>query len=328
MVPEDRTAHGEPAAGAFDARVRAATGDRLRALGIDTVQVNIGLRCNLACRHCHVESSPRRAETMDEPTMRDVLDAAGRVGARTLDLTGGEPEMHPRFRPFVDAALAGGLEVIVRTNLTILLEKGYEDLPNWFGERRVHLIASLPCYLPTNVDRQRGPRVHARSVEALRHLNQVGYGVDPSLRLDLVYNPLGPALPPPQAVLQDAYRDVLLREFGLRFDRLFTITNMPIGRFADDLERQGKRLAYESMLEGAFNPSTLGRLMCRSQINVGWDGTLYDCDFNNALGLGAHGRAAHVRDLDASFTQRLVRTGGHCFGCTAGAGSSCTGALA
>jgi radical SAM/Cys-rich protein len=327
MLPAGPSSHAEPAVHAFDARVRAATGDGLRALRIDTVQVNVGLRCNLACRHCHVESSPMRTEMMDEPTMRAVLDTSERVGARTLDLTGGAPEMHPQFRPFVDAALDRGLEVIVRTNLTIMLESGYQDLPGWLANRRVHLIASLPCYLPTNVDNQRGPTVHSRSVEVLRRLNHAGYGIDPSLRLDLVYNPLGPALPPSQTALEEAYRDALLREFGLRFGRLFTITNMPIGRFASDLERQGARQGYETMLEEAFNPSTLEHLMCRSQVNVGWDGALYDCDFNNALGLGANGRAAHVRDLDIDFARRFVRTGTHCFGCTAGGGSSCTGAL-
>lgn len=327
MGQSNRTPHADRAAGAFDARVRAATGHGLRASSVDTVQVNIGLRCNLACRHCHVESSPHRTEMMDEPTMGSVLDAAVRIGARTLDLTGGEPEMHPRFRPFVDAALARGLDVIVRTNLTIMLEPGYEDLPRWLGDRHVRLIASLPCYLSTNVDRQRGPRVHARSVEVLRRLNRVGYGIDPSLPLDLVYNPLGATLPPPQAALEEAYRDALLREFGLRFGRLFTITNMPIGRFASDLEKQGAGRSYEASLEEAFNPGTLDRLMCRSQVNIGWDGRLYDCDFNNALGLGAQEGAAHVRDLDDDFAGRRVRTGVHCFGCTAGAGSSCTGAL-
>lgn len=323
MSPAPSPAGPDP----FAARVRAALGADLRAAGVDTVQVNVGLRCNLACRHCHVESSPRRTEAMDEPTFRAVLDAADRLRARTLDLTGGEPELHPCFRSFVDAARARGLAVIVRTNLVVLLDPGREDLPEWLAERRVRLIASLPCYLPENVNRQRGSGVHARSLEALRRLNAVGYGVRPDLPLDLVYNPLGPALPPPEAELEAAYRTVLEREAGVRFHRLRALANMPIGRFARDLARQGALADYEARLRTAFNPATLEHLMCRRQVSVRWDGTLYDCDFNLALGLGAGAGRMRVEDLGADFARRRVRTGPHCFGCTAGAGSSCGGAL-
>lgn len=301
----------------------------LRARAIDTVQVNIGLACDLACRHCHVESSPKRTERMDWPTMLLVLDAARRADARTIDITGGAPELHPHLREFIATARDDGRDVIVRTNLTILLERGYGDFPAFYAANRVHLIASLPCYLETNVDRQRGLRVYEKSVEAMRRLNAVGYGIDPALPLDLVYNPGGPALPPDQSALEADYRRELDARFGLRFRRLITITNMPIGRFLHDLCRDGKAEAYEALLRGSFNPATVDRLMCRSQIHVGWDGTLHDCDFNYALGMGLEGRTRHIRDFNPEeMSRRSIATGPHCYGCTAGHGSSCGGALA
>jgi radical SAM/Cys-rich protein len=313
----------------FAREVERSTGDPLRAVGIQSVQVNIGLKCNLACRHCHVESSPKRTEEMDWATMELVLGAARQVGARTLDITGGAPEMHPHFRRFVAAATESGLAVIVRTNLTIMLEDDYRDLPEFFRRHRVQLVASLPCYLEENVDRQRGPRVYNNSVEVLRALNPVGYGVDPELCLDLVYNPVGPALPPPQADLEAAYRKELASRFGIRFTKLVAMTNMPIGRFLADLQRQGKGQDYERLLRESFNPETVPGLMCRHHVHVGHDGRLYDCDFNYALGLGVADEAGpHIRDFDPeSLPGRCIRTGPHCYGCTAGAGSSCAGAL-
>ncbi|MBI4603476.1 MAG: arsenosugar biosynthesis radical SAM protein ArsS [Planctomycetes bacterium] len=314
----------------FDRRVAEADGGPLHGLSIDTVQANIGLRCNLACRHCHVESSPGRAEEMDWPTMRLVLAAAREAGARTLDLTGGAPEMHPRFRAFIAAAAAQGLEVMVRTNLTILLEPGYEDLPELFRELKVHLVASLPCYLEKNVDGQRGKGVFDDSIATIVILNGLGYGVQPDLPLDLVYNPLGPHLPPPQEALEAAYRRELAARYGIRFTRLVAIANMPVGRFLLDLARQGKAEQYMEVLRNAFNPATIDGLMCRRQVNVGWDGTLYDCDFNYALGLPTSTRVrGHVRDFrPGELAARRIATGSHCFGCTAGQGSSCGGALA
>ncbi len=313
---------------AFERRVRQSTGAALRAEAISTVQVSIGLRCNLACHHCHVESSPRRTEEMGWPTMELVLEAARRAGAHTLDITGGAPEMNPYFRRFVDNACAQGLTVIVRTNLTIMLHSGYEGLPAFLADRRVHLIASLPCYLEVNVDKQRGTHVYRDSIEVIRRLNRVGYGLQPHLPLDLVYNPDGPALPPPQADLEEAYHRELRRRFGIEFTDLYAITNMPIGRFLHDLRRDGQAEAYEQLLRQAFNPRTIDELMCRHQLHVGWDGTLYDCDFNFALGLPAQGARRHIRDFDpADFTRRRITTGEHCFGCTAGCGSSCGGAL-
>lgn len=311
----------------FHQCVENAMGERLRASSIDTVQVNIGLKCNLACRHCHVESSPKREESMSWETMGAVLRAARRAGARTLDITGGAPEMHPRFREFVTAALAQRLTVIVRTNLTILLQPGHETLVAFYAAHPVHLVASLPCYLPNNVDRQRGRHVYRDSIEAILRLNEAGYGRDPGKPLDLVYNPAGASLPPDQGALESAYRRALHSEFGIAFNRLLTITNMPIGRFLDDLAREGKADSYQQLLLDAFNPTTVDGLMCRHQMHVGWDGTLYDCDFNFALGLSASGRG-NVKDVDLdAFTRRRVVTGEHCFACTAGCGSSCGGKL-
>ncbi len=338
----------------FDRAAYVATGSPLYAAGIRTFQVNVGLRCNLACHHCHVESGPKRTEEMSWETMVMVLEAARLAGARTIDITGGAPEMNPNFRRLVVAARARGHETIVRTNLTIALEPGYEDLPEFFRDQRVHLIASLPCYLEVNVDKQRGRHVYVESIEVLKRLNAVGFGIEEDLQLDLVYNPGGPSLPPSQAVLEADYRRELGRQFGLRFTRLYTITNMPIGRFQHDLERAGKGAAYQQKLREAFNPETIEPLMCRHQVHVSHDGTLSDCDFNYALRLGVNadrpvrgedpndppsqaGRrarvASHIRDLLSEaalsrFARRSIATGDHCFACTAGCGSSCGGALA
>ncbi len=313
----------------FDRRVAESIGSPLCAGSIDTIQVNIGLTCDLACRHCHVESSPKRTEQMNWKTMLLVLVAAERAGARTLDITGGAPEMNPHFRRLVKIARRQGLEVIVRTNLTILLREAYEDLPAFYRKHDVHLIASLPCYLPDNVDAQRGADVYERSVEVLKRLNAVGYGVEPGLRLDLVYNPRGPSLPPEQSALLRRYRRELARRFGIKFTRLITITNMQIGRFLHDLKRDGLDRRYEQLLRESFNPHTIGGLMCRSQVHVGWDGTLHDCDFNYALGLPTRKELPrHIRDFNtAELVNRRIATGQHCFGCTAGHGSSCGGAI-
>lgn len=325
---DDLSASTYAAAREFDRAVESAVGSSLIGDTVGTIQVNIGLRCNLACRHCHVASSPARTEEMAWETMVYVLRAARMAAARTLDVTGGAPEMHPCFREFVRAARAQALEVTVRTNLTILMKAGHEDLPEFFAANGVQLVASLPCYLEVNVDRQRGRHVYAESIEAIRRLNHLGYGAGTGLSLDLVFNPGGASLPPAQAPLEQLYKRELARAFGLRFDRLYTITNMPIGRFQDDLRRRGEADAYLTRLRDAFNPATVAGLMCRHQLHVGWDGSLYDCDFNFALGLPIASAAGHVRDFDpAVHARRRVRTGAHCFGCTAGAGSSCKGAI-
>jgi len=307
-----------------------AVGESLSGLSIDVMQLNIGLTCNLACHHCHVESSPGRDEQMDWPTMQLCLDAARRAGVQTLDLTGGAPEMNPHFRRLVDAAREMDLHVMVRTNLTIMLEPGYTDLPEFFRDRRAHLVASLPCYLEENVDKQRGKHVYTESIEAIRRLNAAGHGREDELPLDLVYNPVGPSLPPGQSELESAYRRQLRDRWGIEFTRLITITNMPIGRFLHDLRRDGRAAAYMQQLREAYNPGTVDGLMCRHQVHVGWDGTLYDCDFNFALALPAEpGGPPHIRHFDPrTFLHRRIATGAHCFGCTAGAGSSCGGTLA
>jgi len=316
-------------AGEFDCRITAATGAELTACAIDTIQVNIGLTCDLACRHCHVESSPKRTEQMDWPTMLLVLRAANSAGASTIDITGGAPEMNPHFRDFVTAVRRDELAAIVRTNLTIMLCDEHEDLPFFYAATGAHLIASLPCYLPENVDKQRGGHVYERSVEVIQRLNAVGYGVDESLPLDLVYNPLGPSLPPDQADLERDYRRELDERFGIRFTRLITITNMPIGRYLRDLHHQGVAEDYRRLLVDSFNGQTVEDLMCRRQVHVSWDGTLHDCDFNYALGVTTSATGPrHVRDFDAAtLAKRRIATGDHCFGCCAGHGSSCGGSL-
>lgn len=313
----------------FSTRVRRETGGVLRGESVDTVQVNIGLRCNLACRHCHVKSSPKRTEEMDWPTMKLVLDAVRASGAKTLDITGGAPEMNPLFQRFVIGAREMGAHVMVRTNLTIMLEPGYTDLPQFYRDHCVHLVASLPCYLKENVDRQRGLHVFEESVEVIQKLNAVGYGTENDLPLDLVYNPIGPSLPPAQDELEADYRRILLERFGIGFTRLIAITNLPIGRFLHDLRRQGRDEEYFTLLRDSFNAATLSGLMCRHQVHVGHDGTLYDCDFNYALNLPSHPSARrHIRDFDPQlWRRRRIVTGDHCFGCTAGCGSSCGGEL-
>lgn len=317
------------ATASFAARVRAATNAPLGGLTVDTFQVNIGLRCNLACHHCHVESSPARREEMSEETMDLVLAAARRAGARTLDVTGGAPELHPHFRAFVTAAVAQGLHVIVRSNLTVLLLPDHEDLPELFAQLGVHVVASLPCYLEENVEKQRGRHVYNESITALQRLNALGYGTDERLELDLIYNPGGASLPPAQDALEEAYRRELEQRFGIRFHRLYAIANMPIGRFRRDLEKAGRFVTYDALLRASFNAATLESLMCRHQAHVGWDGTLYDCDFNFALGLPARAPMGHIRDFEpTAFLERGIGTGPHCFGCTAGSGSSCKGSLA
>ena len=318
------------AGSSFHRTIVEATGAPLGPASIDTVQVNIGLACNLACQHCHVESGPKRTEAMSRETMAMVLDAVRSSGARVVDITGGAPEMHPEFRWFVEAALATGAKVMVRTNLTILLERGYTVLPSWLAGRSVHLVASLPCYTQQNVDAQRGRGTFAGSIAALQALNAVGYGRQPHLQLDLVYNPGGTGLPESQAALEADYRRRLAADWDISFTRLITITNMPIGRFARELAREGRLSSYVETLADAFNVATVDALMCRHHLHVAWDGRLYDCDFNYAIGLGVDpASGGHICDFTPErFLARRIATGAHCFGCTAGAGSSCGGALA
>ncbi len=312
---------------ALSRRFLSACGGELTAGQIETIQVNIGLECNQACLHCHLEASPARTECMDPRVMGAVIDAAERVGCRLVDITGGAPELHTDFRWLITSLHEKGISVKVRTNLTALLEDGLQDIPELYRAFGVHLVASLPCYLEENVRAQRGGGTYEKSIQVIEHLNSLGYGIEPELPLDLVYNPGGPSLPPEQGGLEEDYRRELFERFGIRFTRLLTITNMPIGRFFDRLTADGKDEEYMTLLSESFNPATVDQVMCRSLISVNWDGRVYDCDFNLALDLPAIG-LGHVRDLERdSVVGRTIVTGDHCFGCTAGAGSSCGGSL-
>jgi len=302
----------------------------LTSLGIDIIQVNVGLRCNQNCRHCHLECSPARTESMDWDTMSAVKAAASRAGASMVDITGGAPELNPHLRRFIAGLREVGLNVQVRTNLTVLLERGQEGTIAFLRDHHVRLVASMPCYQEENVDAQRGPHAYHRSVEAIRRLNAAGYGTERGLQLNLVYNPAGPYLPPDQAELEQDYRRELRDRFGIAFSHLLTITNMPLGRFGAELKAAGRDGDYMQLLKESFNPATLEGLMCRHQISVGWDGTLHDCDFNLALGLPVdHGAPTHITRFNpGALRGRRIVTGEHCLGCTAGSGSSCGGALA
>jgi radical SAM/Cys-rich protein len=304
----------------------------LRRIAPDTLQINVGKLCNQACHHCHVDAGPKRTEVMSRATAeRAVRFMRASAGLRTIDITGGAPELNPNFGYLVDSACYEARAVIVRCNLTVIFAPGMEWLPRFYRERGVHLICSLPCYTAENVEKQRGRGVFEKSIEALKILNGLGYG--DSLPLDLVYNPVGPSLPPPQPELEREYRERLGADFGVKFNRLLTITNMPISRFAEQLDRWGKFSQYMSLLVAHFNPATVEGLMCRNIVSLGYDGRLYDCDFNQmlAIPIGAGGGAdLSIWEIDSADRLRDARiaTGAHCFGCTAGAGSSCGGALA
>lgn len=299
---------------------------------IHTLQVNLGKRCNQACHHCHVEAGPNRREAMEPATARRVLELLERSpDVSTLDMTGGAPELAAVFRPLVQGAAALGRQLIDRCNLTVLLEPGQEDTAQLLAAHAVKVVASLPCYRPENVERQRGRGVFQKSIDALWALNELGYAAPGSpLELDLVYNPLGPSLPPPQQELEQRYREELGRQFGIRFNRLLCLTNMPIKRFADALAREGRTAEYQGLLVNHFNPATLPGLMCRSLVSVGYQGELYDCDFNQMLELPLAGRRRTIFEIESigELAGLEIATGSHCFGCTAGSGSSCGGALA
>jgi radical SAM/Cys-rich protein len=313
----------------FEKRVADTKGDGLHSLRIEILQVNLGLKCNQQCVHCHLEASPDRAEIMDWATMQLILEAARSARAQLVDLTGGAPELNPHFCRFVKALRKEKHQVQVRTNLTVLLEPGMEKVPELFQEHKIRLVASMPCYLEENVCAQRGEGVYEKSIEAIKRLNALGYGSNPDLPLNLVYNPGGPFLPPLQSALEEDYRHELGSRFGITFTRLLTITNMPLGRYRMQLHRQKQERNYIELLQKSFNPQTVEGLMCRHQLSVGWEGTLYDCDFNLALRLPVnHGVPDHITSFDLTdLTKRRIVTGDHCFGCTAGSGSSCCGAL-
>ncbi len=296
-----------------------------------TLQLNLGYLCNIACVHCHVNAGPSRKELMDRDTMQLSLEFAQRHAIRTLDLTGGSPEMNPHFRWLVESARGAGIHVMDRFNPTVVEESGYEWVPDFLARQRVEVIASLPCYTETNVDTQRGDGVFASSVRVLRQMNALGFGVAGSgLLLNLVYNPGGAFLPGPQQALEADYRRRLGDEHGIVFNQLFTLANMPIQRFGSWLQSKGQFDGYMQLLRDNHRDANLEHVMCRDLLSVDWQGYAYDCDFNQMLGLslgGASGRT-HLRDLpDVELAGRAIRVAGHCFGCTAGQGSSCGGAL-
>lgn len=313
----------------FDEYLEQKGVERLERRPATTLQVNVGLYCNQACSHCHVESSPLRvAEQMDAKGVArlvELLDASPSV--RTLDLTGGAPELNPHFRDLVRAGRERGLEVIDRCNLTVLYEEGQDDLADFLAENRARVVASMPCYSEANVDAQRGRGVFEKSIQALRDLNALGYGSE--LPLDLMYNPGGGFLPPAAAKLEDAYRAELRDNFGVVFSSLLTLTNMPIKRFADYLVQKGELESYMQLLLDNFNSAAVPGVMCKETVSVNWEGKLYDCDFNQQLALGMAG-APTIWDISSldDVTGRKIGTDNHCFGCTAGAGSSCGGATA
>jgi len=297
---------------------------------LQTLQVNLGYRCNQSCVHCHVNAGPTRREMMDEATVELVVQVLRECKIRVLDITGGAPELHPAFLMLVDAATQLGVKVIDRCNLTILFEPGQEGLANFLASRGVDVIASLPCYSSANVDQQRGEGVFDKSIAALRRLNALGYAQPGSqLTLDLVYNPLGPSLPPPQDALESSYKRELFAHFGVQFDRLYTLANMPIQRFGSTLVSRGQFSDYVRLLKENFAAANLDHVMCRDLISVDWRGALYDCDFNQQLGLRrAEQHGAHLRDLlRRNIEGDPIIVADHCYGCTAGQGSSCGGAL-
>jgi radical SAM/Cys-rich protein len=309
----------------FGDRIADAQSASLTSDGIDILQVNLGYRCNMACRHCHVEAGPDREEMMDETTVGSVLDVLGENRIGTLDITGGAPEMNPHFIRLVEKAKQAGAHVVVRTNLTILLEDDRKHLPEFLGDQSVEIIASLPHYTEDEVDRMRGRGTFEKSVRVLRILNRLGYGTGREDRaLNLVYNPAGAFLAPSQQALEEDYRRGLGRQSGITFDGLYTFNNTPVGRFRDFLLRSGSMKEYVGSLVSSFNPEAIPGLMCRHLISVGWDGRLYDCDFNQMLGLPLNADCpGNIREFDLSrIARRTITVGDHCYACTAGRGST------
>ena len=301
----------------------------LRRANLSELQVNVGRLCNQACNHCHVDAGPNRKEIMTWETMERILRWAGSAAIARVDITGGAPELNPNFRRFVDAFIAMEAEVISRCNLTVLFEPGQEDLASWYAERQITLVCSLPCYSQKNVDAQRGRGVFDKSIKALQQLNKHGYGIDEGLTLNLVYNPGGASLPPPQPKLEAEYKQHLFDDFGIQFDRLLTITNLPINRFSHYLDRTGQRQTYQKLLTDNFNADTVPGLMCRHLLSVDWRACVYDCDFNQMLDLPLGTRRhRYLWDIEVNrLADSTISVGPHCFGCTAGSGSSCGGSL-
>lgn len=315
----------------FESKLSDSGFEEFRSTGVEILQLNLGYKCDLTCEHCHVDAGPDRKEVMEPETVQQCIEALDRSNVNTVDLTGGAPEMNPGFVELVEAASNRGMETIVRSNLTILVaNKKYRAYPQFFRDHGATVVASLPCYTADNTDKQRGSGVFDRSIEALQKLNELGYGKAGSgLQLDLVYNPGGPSLPPDQEELQKDYKKHLAEEHGIVFNNLYTITNLPISRFLEFLVSAGRFEEYMSTLVNAFNPSAAQGVMCRNTLSVDHRGYLFDCDFNQMLDIPVHSSVPqHISQYaDADLSERLIRTGLHCYGCTAGAGSSCQGSI-
>ena len=315
----------------FDEKFELVGEGRLKAAEIEIFQVNLGKMCNQVCKHCHVDAGPDRKEIMTKETMQDCLDILNAPDIPTVDLTGGAPEMNPNFKWFVDEVKKLDRHVIVRSNLTILESNGFEDYAEFMANHKVEIVSSLPYYKKSFTDKQRGDGVFDKSIAAMKKLTALGYGKeDPELKFHLVYNPVGAYLPPSQSELEQDYKRELKNNFDIDFNNLYTITNMPISRFIDYLIQSGNYESYMQKLVDSFNPVAASNVMCRFTISVGWDGQLYDCDFNQMLELNMdHGAPPHIKDFDIEkIRNRRIVTGQHCYGCTAGAGSSCGGATA
>ena len=314
----------------FESKIQDMGMKNLKPVGIDIFQVNVGKMCNQVCKHCHVDAGPDRKEIMTRDTMQQILDAMDSMPVKTVDLTGGAPEMNPDFRWFVEELSKKGAEIIVRCNLTIILANPkYHDLPDFFKKHKVNVVSSLPSFTARRTDAQRGDGVFNKSIEALKMLNAVGYGKEGTgLQLDLVYNPSGAYLPDDQSILESEFKGRLKDGFDIDFNNLYSITNLPVSRFLDYLLNSGNYEDYMSELANAFNPIAAEGVMCRNMVSVGWDGYLYDCDFNQMLDLKLnHGAPNHIKDFDwQKVLNREIIINQHCFGCTAGAGSSCGGA--
>ncbi len=312
----------------FEAQMGQAGLYPLCATGITTFQINVGKLCNQTCRHCHVDAGPDRKEIMSRETAEQCVAALAKTDIPTIDITGGAPELNPHFRWLVERARELGRHVMNRCNLSVLLLPSQADLAEFLASHRVEIIASLPSYRADQTDSQRGDGIFEKSIEALRLLNRVGYGrPDSGLILNLVYNPVGAFLPPKQAAIEAQFKKHLRAQYGIEFNRLYTITNMPISRFLEFLIESGNYDQYMTRLANAFNPAAAAGVMCRSTLSVGWDGMLYDCDFNQMLDLPVdHGAPSHIRDFDPiQLHRRQIVTRNHCYGCTAGSGSSCSG---
>ncbi len=320
-------------AGNFAATLATHGWQRFSPAKLEIFQINVGKLCNMTCRHCHVDAGPDRVkENMDRQTIDACLQALDQTEAHTVDITGGAPELNPHFRYLVDQCVVRGKQVIDRCNLTVLLLPRMRDLPEWFAERGVEVVCSLPHYRKLNTDAQRGDGTFEKSIEALHHLNHVGYGKgDPNRRLTLVSNPVGAFLAGNQAKAEQEWKAGLQKNYGITFDRLIALNNMPISRYLEWLEQSGNLQAYTELLVNSFNPGTIAGLMCRNTLSISWDGRIFDCDFNQMLDLETqqpNGECPHIRNFNSEvLAQRQIVTGRHCFGCTAGAGSSCGGAI-